>query len=336
MNEMPVVRATYVMPFIHYLNTIGAPVKSVLIRAKLPLELEASGEMAGHVPLENSSKLLTYSTHSQGIEDIGLRVFGRMDLFRCSPDLFGAISNVASLKTALELFCRLAVIEDSTLRCKMVYDEDDVYVRTRLDFHTTPEHQRASEWTRNLLLISIVRHFAGSSWYPEKMAFESNAPLSPYAMGRLPNTTIFIDRKTSWVKIPKHMLSLPPKYEEIDSDILSKRQSEEPNGWDLTSSVSAILPSYLCDGTPNINLIAEFSEMSLRTFQRRLGEEGTNFSELVEKARYKKSIDLLVEPNNKIIDIAYSLGYLNHSHFSRAFRRYAGVSPLQFRQQQFT
>ena len=330
MNEIPVARAEYLKPFIHFQKSIGASVERELNRAKLPSEMSVG--MGDYLPVQSILEFTNSCARSQGIEDIGIRVFGVDDLLTYSPELFNIILNESTLKTAIESFCRLAVLEDSTIKTTLVYGEDSVHICTQLNIDVTPEQYRISEWGQNLMLISIIRLFVGSSWYPEKMAFESNAPLCPYSMELFPNTTIFIDQKSSWIEVPKPMLSLQLNNEGMNSAILSKWKSEEQNTWDLTSSITAILPSFLCDGTPHINWAAEITDMSVRTLQRRLGEEGTSFSKLVEKARFKKSIELLNMPDNKMIDIAYTVGYEDPSHFSRAFRRFAGVSPLQYRE----
>ena len=90
---------------------------------------------------------------------------------------------------------------------------------------------------------------------------------------------------------------------------------------------------YLNEESTDINATAELVGVSARTLQRRLAKEGLGYSQLVDKARFKNSISLLQDKNNKLIDIAYDLGYSDPSHFSRAFKRWAGISPREFRRQ---
>jgi AraC-like DNA-binding protein len=47
--------------------------------------------------------------------------------------------------------------------------------------------------------------------------------------------------------------------------------------------------------------------------------------------RYDVATDLLARTDAKIIGIALDLGYSDHAHFTRAFRKWAGVSPLEYR-----
>jgi AraC-like DNA-binding protein len=59
-----------------------------------------------------------------------------------------------------------------------------------------------------------------------------------------------------------------------------------------------------------------------------------SYSHLVEQVRFNLAISWLQDPSLKIADIAAELGYNDPANFTRAFKRWTGVSPLRFRQQQ--
>ena len=69
---------------------------------------------------------------------------------------------------------------------------------------------------------------------------------------------------------------------------------------------------------------------STRTLQRRLADEGLSYRDLLDELRYETALDLLQDPENTITEVANLLGYSDPSHFSRAFRRMAGVSPGEY------
>ena len=56
------------------------------------------------------------------------------------------------------------------------------------------------------------------------------------------------------------------------------------------------------------------------------------YSRLLDQVRFEKAAEMLRKTDAKIIDVAYATGYENPSHFSRAFRRIAGVTPREFRE----
>jgi len=71
--------------------------------------------------------------------------------------------------------------------------------------------------------------------------------------------------------------------------------------------------------------------ISARTLQRQLSKESTNYAKIVDLIRFNSAIPLLKDKKNKLVDIAYDLGYSDPAHFSRAFKRWSGVSPREFR-----
>ena len=87
-------------------------------------------------------------------------------------------------------------------------------------------------------------------------------------------------------------------------------------------------------GSPGRHRIEHVSEMlgtSPRTLQRKLSAHGTSFREVVGRARFARARELLEEPEISLGEIAVRLGYDDHGSFSRAFRRWAGVSPRAYR-----
>ena len=58
---------------------------------------------------------------------------------------------------------------------------------------------------------------------------------------------------------------------------------------------------------------------------------GTNFVEYVARTRFKNACDLLRNPNLRISEIAFAVGFQSLSQFNRVFKRFAGKSPSQYR-----
>ena len=82
---------------------------------------------------------------------------------------------------------------------------------------------------------------------------------------------------------------------------------------------------------PNIRMTAAFAGLSVRTLQRRLAQAGVSHDLLVAQARFATAATVLGQTNAKILNLALDLGYSDHANFTRAFRRWAGCSPRQYR-----
>ena len=87
----------------------------------------------------------------------------------------------------------------------------------------------------------------------------------------------------------------------------------------------------LSDGKPSLEHTAKALGTSVRTLQRRLKSEGTTFAALLEELRRELASGLVRSKDLAIYEVAYLLGYSEPSTFYRAFRRWHGVSPLEYR-----
>ena len=85
------------------------------------------------------------------------------------------------------------------------------------------------------------------------------------------------------------------------------------------------------DETPRIDLVADALGTSVRTLQRRLADAGASFKTLLDRSRLAAAVHVLQHTDAKVVDIALDLGYSEHAHFSRAFRRWMGLTPREYR-----
>lgn len=84
---------------------------------------------------------------------------------------------------------------------------------------------------------------------------------------------------------------------------------------------------------PTAGEAARMLALSERTLHRRLAEEGTRFSAMIDEARYSRARELLVDGNMAIEQIAVAVGFAEPSSFSRAFKRWSGMGALEYRRQ---
>jgi len=80
--------------------------------------------------------------------------------------------------------------------------------------------------------------------------------------------------------------------------------------------------------------VARHLHISSRTLQRKLQDAGTSYQTLLEHERQQRAYHLLAETELSLTTISEQLGFAESSAFSRAFKRWQGVTPLEYRQQQ--
>jgi AraC-like DNA-binding protein len=95
--------------------------------------------------------------------------------------------------------------------------------------------------------------------------------------------------------------------------------------------VQRLIKDALPGGIPGISQLAEHMGLSNRTLTRRLSESGTTFRKLIEKTQKDISMDLLKNPNRSVGEIAFQTGFSEQSAFNRAFKRWTGQTPVEYR-----
>lgn len=85
-------------------------------------------------------------------------------------------------------------------------------------------------------------------------------------------------------------------------------------------------------GTPNQEQIASEMNMSLRTLQRRLGEHGTSFKQMLDEVRQGLAERYLRE-GRTIGEVTYLLGFSEPSNFTRSFKRWTDLTPAEYQKQ---
>ena len=117
---------------------------------------------------------------------------------------------------------------------------------------------------------------------------------------------------------------------------LVERVEEETKGLEISaikiaSDVETLIQDALPSGIPSVIQIGTHMGMSSRTLTRRLSERGLTFRDLVKQTQEKISKDLLKNSSNTVSEIAFQTGFSEQSAFSRAFKRWTGQSPVEFR-----
>lgn len=138
------------------------------------------------------------------------------------------------------------------------------------------------------------------------------------------------------VRLPLACLDLPT----VLADSLASRQAidlcerelsfaTEP-GDDLVAQVQRLLQLQQ-DGYPSLTQLADQLHLSSRTLKRRLQQQGTSFSLMQEDLRRRDAKRLLGEGKLAVQQVASLLGYRDPANFSRAFQRWQGETPSQYR-----
>lgn len=98
----------------------------------------------------------------------------------------------------------------------------------------------------------------------------------------------------------------------------------------LQARIRAIIVKNM-DEVPKVEEIAQKLGMHERTLRRQLSKQGTGFTALLEKIRHEVAVAQLIHSDKAVTEIAESMGFHDTSAFSKAFKRWAGKTPTEYR-----
>ena len=107
--------------------------------------------------------------------------------------------------------------------------------------------------------------------------------------------------------------------------------ADRPIPDDLVARARAEILRVLGNGEPEIEEIADTLAVSARTLQRRLSDRDLTYSRLVDEVREDQGRKLVSGGAMSLSEVAFFLGYSDQSAFTRAFKRWTGQTPREFR-----
>ena len=130
--------------------------------------------------------------------------------------------------------------------------------------------------------------------------------------------------------IEQHLMSGNPEVAR-HSDMICAQYLARIERLNTEARVRRILARRLPDSEPSQNEVAAMLNMTTRTLQRKLVQSGTTFKRILDDTRYSLALVYLGNPEIGISEIAALLGFSCISSFTRACRRWTGVSPHAWR-----
>lgn len=331
MSPPPLTRSKHIQPFASQLSQAGTAVGPLLQASRLPADCLEDGETL--IPSASSLHFRELTARKLGLPNVALDVTS--DLGFSHLGAYGqAVLGAPTLRKALEELCRLSFTQTTVAHVKLKTTENGD-AQLSYSFHRPPE---SGFWQTDLYImqwaVKTVR-LVDPAWKPTRIWLSSRpTPEHLDVIEQLRITPPMFGRTSSGFQVPSSMLALPvansedPLGASAEQDLVESSPAETYAG-----AVRQVIDSYATDHWLSIAEAAAVMGESTRTLQRRLQSENLSFSQIREQMRSEAAGRLLETTNIRLTDIACQLGYSSQGNFTRAFHRWAGVSPLQFRQQ---
>lgn len=188
--------------------------------------------------------------------------------------------------------------------------------------------------------VCMMRTLTGVKINPLEVTFIYPKPESMAEYERIFCCPVLFEQKKNSYTVDWSILKTPilmanpgllQYFEEYAQDFLEEMDQHNEH----TRAVTKYILSHLDDEALSIEKVAKQMSVSVRTLQKRLEEEGVIFSELLKDIREKLAKKYLHE-NYSIEQITYLLGFSEPGVFRKAFKKWSGITPREYREKSFS
>lgn len=185
-------------------------------------------------------------------------------------------------------------------------------------------------------IARLVSLALGAHGVPRSVEFEHQAPDYREAYRKQFGCAVHFAAGGNRLHYDRRLLGVPLRtadrrlFEALEfylADRLKVRAQDD----DVLPKLNHLITTSLHAGPPAIADLASRLGLSSRSLQRKLGALNVTFSELVDRVRRDIALDYVRNSDHRLTDVAMILGYNESSSFTRAFKRWTGVSPEQMR-----
>lgn len=324
-------RASSLGPIIDFMQGHGGSASRVLREVDLPLALLHQPELV--FPLREQFRFLERAARRTGDPFFGARL-GQVVRAR-NLSAYGAW--VCSAQTLSQAIDRAQADLQTMLQTSTIlrFTRSNTTASWSIEF---VEPETEGRYHNELLgvsyMIDAVRNFTGRGWCPDVVM--TTLPVgSPKAeLEDIFRANISHGHAVNSIRFDAALLgnqramdwgSLTNSFPDAEPDV--------PIQNDALATIESVIHLALYEGYPRIDWVASKLGLTRRSLQRLLEYHGGSFNQIAAQVIFSRAKTLLVGENNSITEIAADLGYRDPAHFTRAFKRWAGVSPIIFRRQ---
>lgn len=267
-----------------------------------------------------------------GCQHFGLLVGQRMNLkalglvgllMRTSPNAGRALVSIVNL---LHLHSQGAVM---ALRV-----DEDVAMLTYDAFEPGLEATDQTGAGAVAMMLNVMRTLCGPDFRPIEASFGHRRPADIEPFRKFFKVPLYFDAEHYALVFSRDWLDVrPPGADDELQQLLQKQVDVLESRYSLAfpDQVRQVLRSALITGYFSESEIAALFSMHSHTFRRRLDASATSFHELVDECRFEMAREMLLNTSLSVSEISASMGYSRASSFIRAFRRWSGVTPGEWR-----
>lgn len=187
-----------------------------------------------------------------------------------------------------------------------------------------------------VMLLEVIKEVTGKQIIPLEVCFKHSISMVE-DFAEYFGCPVHSNSKENTITFDAKSLNITTlKADRFIHDFITQRMEEEKKklsekGDELTEEINKILKESMASGIPSLAQIGDYLGISGRTLKRRLSDRNLTFRDLVQKNREETAIQLLSQTSQSIGEIAFLTGFSEQSAFNRAFKKWTGQTPNDYR-----
>ena len=325
--------ATFILPIAKALRLQGVDPMELLEEAEIDPAHVINADR--RIPVPKMQKLWRSAVQVTGDEAFGLHAAEQLQPATLQG-LGLALLASDTLYDALKRLVRFSQVLSSGLRVEL--EEEGEYVNLVYLFDASEFGDdfvwQVFDFSMNLVLV-MCRMTLGEYVAPLRIETVRPAPTDPDLFESQVGCKVKFDAERSAITFVRadiidQLVTANPELARVNDEQV---ETYLASFMEVSTSREVVgkIVEHLPDGPPNQGQIAEALHVSNRTLQRKLKDEGTSFIDLLQDTRLQLAQKYLAQPQRSIVEIAYLLGFSEPSTFSRAFKRWTGQAPADYR-----
>jgi AraC-like DNA-binding protein len=300
----------------------------------LGLERAAFTNSEGFIASSIFARILEEAARSTADESFGLHFGEHYNPKNIGP-LAYVVLNSPTLVVAIENAQRYLHIHNEAANPSFSIEGEQAYLRFLLADLAIESARQHNEYSMAVAL-NTLRIMAGSHWAPREVQFAHDAPVHTSEHLRVFGAPVSFSCATNALVIERDFVerqvpAADPRLYRILKQHVERILNEMPRESDLLIAVRRAIAESMRDGDPKLARVIKKVSISARTLERRLGEHGVVFRTLVDDTRRRFALNYLRDCKHTLTEIAFLLGYSEVSAFNRAFKRWTGKTPMDYR-----
>lgn len=184
-------------------------------------------------------------------------------------------------------------------------------------------------------LVTRGRMVGGERVAPSEVRFMHSEPSTGTGEhARVFRAPVLFDQPMNELHVPRAVMEIPLRAADPTSSAILARTGETmlaAEGDDALDRVRTAASAALDAGDARLELVARRLGVGARTLQRRLGGSGTTYARILDEVRRDKAQRWVAQGTMSLGEIAFGLGFSEPSAFHRAFKRWTGRTPRDYR-----